>query len=58
MGAGKALLQAAEKLAVRNGKVRMDLTTARTNLPAQAAYELLGWVRDDAFYGYKKTIPV
>lgn len=56
-GAGKALLQAAEKLALTNGKVRMDLTTARTNLPAQAAYELLGWVRDDVFYGYNKTIP-
>jgi ribosomal protein S18 acetylase RimI-like enzyme len=55
-GAGKALLLAAEALAVKNGKVRMDLTTARTNLPAQAAYEQLGWVRDDVFYGYSKTI--
>lgn len=54
-GAGKALLRAAEKLAAANGKVRMDLTTARNNLPAQAAYELLGWVRDDVFYGYNKT---
>ena len=56
-GAGKALLRAAEKLAAANGKVRMDLTTARTNLPAQAAYELLGWVREDVFFGYSKTIP-
>ncbi len=55
-GAGKALLLAAEALAVKNGKARMDLTTARTNLPAQAAYEQLGWVRDNVFYGYSKTI--
>ena len=55
-GAGKALLLAAEALAAQNGKVRMDLTTARTNLSAQAAYELLGWVRDEVFYGYSKAI--
>ena len=55
-GAGRALLLAAEVLAQKNGKVRMDLTTARTNLPAQAAYEVLGWVRDEVFYGYNKAI--
>jgi ribosomal protein S18 acetylase RimI-like enzyme len=55
-GAGRALLLAAEALAQKNGKVRMDLTTARTNLPAQAAYEVLGWVRDEVFYGYNKAI--
>jgi ribosomal protein S18 acetylase RimI-like enzyme len=55
-GAGKALLQAAEKLAAESGKARMDLTTAKTNEPAQAAYESLGWVRDEAFYAYSKSI--
>lgn len=55
-GVGRALLLAAEALAAQNGKVRMDLTTARTNLSAQAAYELLGWVRDEVFYGYNKAI--
>lgn len=55
-GAGKALLQAAEKLAAENGKARMDLTTARTNLPAQAAYESLGWVRDEVFHAYSKSV--
>ena len=55
-GAGRALLLAAEALASQNGKVRMDLTTARTNLSAQAAYESLGWVRDEVFYGYNKAI--
>lgn len=55
-GAGRALLQAAEKLAAANGKARMDLTTARTNTAAQAAYESLGWVRDEVFYAYSKAI--
>jgi ribosomal protein S18 acetylase RimI-like enzyme len=55
-GAGRVLLKAAEKLAAENGKARMDLTTARTNKPAQAAYESLGWVRDEIFYAYSKSV--
>jgi ribosomal protein S18 acetylase RimI-like enzyme len=55
-GAGKVLLQAAEKLAAARGKARMDLNTAKTNKPAQAAYESLGWVRDEEFYAYSKSV--
>lgn len=55
-GAGRALLQAAERLAAENGKVRMELATAKSNTPAQAAYESLGWVRDEVFYHYSKQI--
>jgi ribosomal protein S18 acetylase RimI-like enzyme len=55
-GAGKALLQAAEALAAGHGKARMDLTTAKTNQPAQAAYEALGWVRDEVFYAYSRRV--
>jgi ribosomal protein S18 acetylase RimI-like enzyme len=55
-GAGKALLVAAEQLAAAHGKARMDLTTAKTNLHAQAAYEALGWVRDEVFYAYTKHV--
>jgi ribosomal protein S18 acetylase RimI-like enzyme len=55
-GAGKLLLQAAEKIAAEHGKARMDLTTAKTNLPAQAAYETLGWIKDEVFYAYSKSI--
>lgn len=55
-GAGRLLLQAAERLSADNGKARMDLTTAKTNKPAQAAYESLGWVRDEVFYAYSKRI--
>jgi ribosomal protein S18 acetylase RimI-like enzyme len=56
LGAGKILLLAAEKLAADNGMVRLDLTTAKTNLPAQAAYESLGWIRDEVFYAYSKQL--
>ena len=57
-GAGRRLLQAAEKLAAENGKVRMDLTTAKTNAAAQTAYESLGWVRDEVFYAYNKAVQI
>ena len=55
-GAGKALLQSAERHAAENGKARMDLTTARTNRAAQSVYESLGWVRDDVFLAYSKHL--
>jgi ribosomal protein S18 acetylase RimI-like enzyme len=56
LGLGRALLLAAEQAARAHGKVRMDLTTAKTNRSAQALYESLGWVRDDVFYAYTRTI--
>ena len=56
LGAGRALMLAAEAHALRNGAVRLDLTTARTNLPAQCLYSGLGWKRDDIFYAYSKTL--
>ena len=55
-GAGRALLMEAEALSRRHGKVRMDLTTARTNTAAQSVYESLGWVRDDVFFAYSKWV--
>ena len=55
-GAGSVLLNAAETLAAKNGKARMDLTTAKSNTPAQAAYEALGWVRDEVFFAYSKRV--
>jgi ribosomal protein S18 acetylase RimI-like enzyme len=55
-GAGRQLLLAAEARAATDGKVRMDLTTAKTNLPAQSLYEALGWARDDIFYAYNRQI--
>ena len=55
-GAGKKLLQTAEQMARENGKSRMDQSTAKTNGPAQAAYEASGWVRDEVFYTYSKYV--
>ena len=55
-GAGKALMLAAHEYANKNGFARLDLTTAKTNVAAQALYEQLGWVRDEVFYTYNKTL--
>lgn len=55
-GAGRLLLLAAEARAAADGKVRMDLTTARTNATAQSLYESLGWVRDDVFLAYSRRV--
>jgi len=56
MGLGKALLLAAHEYTKRAGASRMVLTTARTNIAAQALYESLGWVRDDDFHVYGLTV--
>ncbi|MFM9913858.1 MAG: N-acetyltransferase family protein [Methylophilaceae bacterium] len=55
-GAGRALMLAAQHYAANNGYARLDLSTAKTNLVAQALYESLGWARDDIFFTYSKEI--
>jgi len=55
-GVGNLLLLAAEQSARAHGMCRLDLTTAKTNLPAQAAYEALGWVRDELYFNYSKVV--
>ena len=57
-GAGRLLLQVAESRAAADGKVRMDLTTAKTNQAAQSLYEALGWARDDVFFSYSRRVAV
>jgi len=57
LGAARALMLAAEEQAQRDGKARLDLSTARTNLSAQQLYESLGWVRDEVFFTYSKRLP-
>ncbi len=51
-GVAQALLNAAHERARADGKVRMDLTTAKSNLKAQALYESMGWRRDEVFFTY------
>ena len=55
-GTGRALMLAAHDYATKNGMARLDLSTAKDNLKAQALYESLGWVRDDVFYTYNKEV--
>jgi len=51
-GVARSLLEAGAERARRDGKLRMTLSTAKTNVNAQALYESLGWERDNEFYVY------
>ena len=48
-GVARALLAALEAHAWRRHASRVTLNVARSNAPAQAAYERVGWVRDRQF---------
>jgi GNAT superfamily N-acetyltransferase len=45
-GIARALLERAERHAADTGAVRLTLSTAESNQPAQALYESRGWQRD------------
>jgi ribosomal protein S18 acetylase RimI-like enzyme len=51
-GLARALLQAAHTFGEGSGAARLELATARTNLPAQRLYESTGWRRDEMFHHY------
>ena len=51
-GVARALMLAARDEAIAAGVTRIDLQTARTNAPARALYESLGWEVDVAFDTY------
>lgn len=55
-GAGRALMQAAEAHCRKKGAARMELSTAKTNIPGQTLYESLAWIRDDHFLVYQKSL--
>ncbi len=57
LGIGRRLLDAAANYARNAGAVRLTLSTAVTNSPAQALYESTGWKRDQKFYAYNLTLP-
>lgn len=52
-GVGRALLERARRFGTETGAVRLELSTAIDNGPAQALYESLGWVRDTEFTFYE-----
>ncbi len=55
-GAGRALMKAAEAHGRNTGAARLELSTAHTNVIGQSLYESCGWVRDNAFCVYTKTL--
>ncbi len=57
-GTGRALMLTAQQYAADNEFARLDLSTAKTNLPAQELYESLAWEKDDIFFTYSKEIVV
>lgn len=56
LGAGRLLLLSAVNAARDDDKQRIDLTTAHDNIGAQALYESMGWVRDQVFRAYSRTV--
>ncbi len=56
LGVGRVLIQAAHNHARETSALRVVLSTAHTNLAAQALYEAIGYVRDSEFRSYSFTI--
>lgn len=55
-GAGRALMETAEAFARDSGAARLFLQTAITNIVGQTLYESCGWLRDNDFYVYEKSL--
>ena len=53
-GAGRALLERAERWAAETGAKGLTLSTQLTNLGAQRLYEACGWTKDDEFLHYHR----
>jgi ribosomal protein S18 acetylase RimI-like enzyme len=51
-GVGRRLMERARRLGEETGASAIELTTARSNAPAQALYESLGYRRDDEYFHY------
>lgn len=55
-GAGRALLERAERWATETGAKGLTLATQRTNLTAQRLYEACGWSKDEEFFHYSRYL--
>lgn len=55
-GIGRLLLTGAATFARETGAVRLSLSTAHSNVPAQRLYESLGWVLDEKFRTYSLAV--
>ncbi|MEQ1543647.1 GNAT family N-acetyltransferase [Methyloglobulus sp.] len=52
LGLASTLLQKAVEYAKQRGAIRLTLSTAIANEPAQALYESQGWQKDEQFFVY------
>lgn len=55
-GVGALLLETAAETARAAGAVRLELSTAITNVSAQRLYKALGWKRYEEFYVYSLSL--
>src|SRR5260370_25405249 len=55
-GAGRALLDRAERWARETGAKGLTLSTELTNAPAQRLYESAGWTKEDEFVHYHRFL--
>jgi len=55
-GVGALLLKIAAETGRAAGAVRLELSTAITNVPAQKLYQKLGWKRDEEFHVYSVSL--
>ncbi|MFM7273339.1 MAG: N-acetyltransferase family protein [Gammaproteobacteria bacterium] len=55
-GIARALMERARLHGLQTGAARIDLETAIDNLPGQALYESLGYLRETAFHKYSLAL--
>jgi ribosomal protein S18 acetylase RimI-like enzyme len=55
-GVGALLLRTAAEAGRAGGAVRLELSTAITNVSAQRLYKALGWKRNEEFYVYSVSL--
>ena len=55
-GTGRQLMKAAAEFALNSGAARLELATAKDNLPAKTLYESEGYRMDEQFDHYELPI--
>ncbi|MDO6619478.1 MULTISPECIES: GNAT family N-acetyltransferase [unclassified Shewanella] len=55
-GAANLLIRCSIELARGIQAVRVDLSTAKVNFPAQSVYEKIGFVKDSRFFSYSLSV--
>jgi len=55
-GIARKLIDASRELARKDNAVRLDLSTANTNVEAQKLYELYGFKKDEIFSSYSYSL--